>query len=47
MHTISGDHFQGLLNRCVHGPCQADFIVDEATAVPYLIDINPACGSLT
>ena len=24
-----------------HGVCQADFIVDENTGVPYLIDVNP------
>jgi predicted ATP-grasp superfamily ATP-dependent carboligase len=30
-----------------HGPCQADFIVDSETNVPYLIDINPRLwGSL-
>jgi predicted ATP-grasp superfamily ATP-dependent carboligase len=30
-----------------HGPCQADFIVDEVSGAPYLIDINPRLwGSL-
>lgn len=30
-----------------HGPCQADFIVERATGVPYLIDVNPRLwGSL-
>lgn len=33
---------------CWHGPCQADFIVDEQTGVPYLIDLNPRLwGSLS
>jgi predicted ATP-grasp superfamily ATP-dependent carboligase len=31
-----------------HGPCQADFIVDRQSGVPYLIDVNPRLwGSLT
>lgn len=31
-----------------HGVCQADFVVDKKTKVPYLIDINPRFwGSLT
>ena len=30
-----------------HGVCQADFVVDEKTQVPYLIDLNPRLwGSL-
>ena len=30
-----------------HGPCQADFIVDRQTGLPYLIDVNPRLwGSL-
>ncbi|MGV1098213.1 carboxylate--amine ligase [Thiovibrio sp. JS02] len=24
-----------------HGVCQADFVVDRATGIPYLVDINP------
>ncbi len=36
------DYFQKLLEKLSwHGICQADFIVDKATGVPYLIDINP------
>ncbi len=31
-----------------HGVCQADFLIEEATGVPYLIDLNPRLwGSLT
>ena len=36
------DHFRRLLQRLDwHGICQADFIVEEGTGIPYLIDINP------
>jgi len=43
---------EGLLQRLLeslrwHGACQADFIVDRQTQVPYLIDLNPRLwGSL-
>lgn len=42
-------HFEILLRELKwHGVCQADFLVDEDTGVPYLIDINPRFwGSLT
>ena len=42
-------HLQRLLEEMNwHGVCQADFIVDERTREPYLIDINPRFwGSLT
>ncbi len=41
-------HFRRLLEGLAwHGICQADFIVEEATGIPYLIDINPRLwGSL-
>jgi len=36
------DYFQELLKHMNwHGICQADFIVDNQTKVPYLIDVNP------
>ncbi len=36
------DYFQQLLeNMQWHGICQADFIIDNHTGIPYLIDINP------
>jgi len=35
-------HFQRLLKYLGwHGVCQADFIVNKETQIPYLIDINP------
>lgn len=35
-------HLQHLLEFLAwHGVCQADFIIDRATQIPYLIDINP------
>jgi predicted ATP-grasp superfamily ATP-dependent carboligase len=31
-----------------HGACQADFIIDKESGIPYLIDVNPRLwGSLT
>jgi len=43
------DNFQKLLEHLKwHGVCQADFVVDRSTQIPYLIDINPRFwGSLT
>ena len=36
------DNFQRLLEHLEwHGICQADFVVNKTTQVPYLIDINP------
>lgn len=36
------DNLQRLLQHLNwHGVCQADFVVDKETQVPYLIDINP------
>jgi predicted ATP-grasp superfamily ATP-dependent carboligase len=48
-HEAAEQAFQRLLEELQwHGPCQADFIVDAASDVPYLIDINPRLwGSLT
>jgi len=45
---VAVGHLRRLLERLAwHGICQADFIVDEATGTPYLIDINPRLwGSL-
>ena len=35
-------NFQRLLEKFNwHGVCQADFVVDDRTGIPYLIDINP------
>lgn len=35
-------YFEGLLEHLAwHGVCQADFVVDRKTQIPYLIDINP------
>lgn len=35
-------HFQRLLEHLSwNGVCQADFIVDDVTGTPYLIDVNP------
>ncbi len=35
-------NFQRLLEELKwHGVCQADFVVDGSTGIPYLIDINP------
>jgi predicted ATP-grasp superfamily ATP-dependent carboligase len=41
-------HFQRLLeNLAWHGVCQADFVVEATTGIPYLIDLNPRLwGSL-
>lgn len=41
-------HLRTLLEHLSwHGPCQADFIIDRQTKVPYLIDVNPRLwGSL-
>jgi len=39
---VAAGHFGRLLeNLSWHGICQADFIVEEGTGTPYLIDINP------
>ncbi len=39
---LAVEYFQRLLEKLAwHGICQADFIFDEATHIPYLIDINP------
>jgi predicted ATP-grasp superfamily ATP-dependent carboligase len=48
-HEMAERFFQRLLERLQwHGPCQADFIVDDRTGIAYLIDINPRLwGSLT
>lgn len=48
-HEPAEHAFQRLLEELHwHGPCQADFIVDDRTGVAYLIDINPRLwGSLT
>ncbi len=36
------DYFQELLKTLNwHGICQADFIIDRQTKIPYLIDVNP------
>ena len=36
------NYFQELLESMNwHGICQADFIIDEQTQIPYLIDVNP------
>jgi predicted ATP-grasp superfamily ATP-dependent carboligase len=47
-NPVAVGHLRRLLERLAwHGICQADFIVDEATGVPNLIDINPRLwGSL-
>jgi predicted ATP-grasp superfamily ATP-dependent carboligase len=48
-HEAAETHFRRLLEAWRwHGPCQADFIIDRISGVPYLIDINPRLwGSLT
>jgi predicted ATP-grasp superfamily ATP-dependent carboligase len=48
-HESAETHFERLLEELDwHGVCQADFIVEEKSGVPYLIDINPRLwGSLT
>jgi predicted ATP-grasp superfamily ATP-dependent carboligase len=48
-HAAAEAYFQRLLEQLEwHGPCQADFIVDSKTDVPYLIDVNPRLwGSLS
>ena len=45
---IAAGHFQTLLEKLSwHGVCQADFVIEEGTGIPYLIDINPRLwGSL-
>jgi len=41
-HPEAVAHFERLLRELRwHGVCQADFLVDEKTGTPYLIDINP------
>lgn len=41
-HPAAEGNFQRLLEHLGwHGICQADFIVDKANNIPYLIDINP------
>jgi predicted ATP-grasp superfamily ATP-dependent carboligase len=44
--SVSNPTAEGYLQRLLehlawHGVCQADFVVDRATQIPYLIDINP------
>lgn len=44
--SVSNPTAEGNLQRLLehldwHGVCQADFIIDRATQIPYLIDINP------
>lgn len=48
-NTKAEDNLQLLLEHLVwHGICQADFVVEKASMIPYLIDINPRFwGSLT
>jgi predicted ATP-grasp superfamily ATP-dependent carboligase len=47
-HERSEEEFERLLRELRwHGPCQADFIIDQVSGVPYLIDVNPRLwGSL-
>ena len=41
-HREAEDNLQKLLEHLAwHGICQADFIVDKVTGLPYLVDINP------
>ena len=41
-HEQAEDYFRKLLEKMAwHGICQADFIIDNRTQTPYLIDINP------
>jgi predicted ATP-grasp superfamily ATP-dependent carboligase len=42
------EHLQALLEKIEwHGVCQADFVIEESTQTPYLIDMNPRLwGSL-
>jgi predicted ATP-grasp superfamily ATP-dependent carboligase len=48
-NEMAESYFKTFLDDiCWHGPCQADFIVDDRTGVAYLIDVNPRLwGSLT
>jgi len=39
---IAEEHLESLLIYLNwHGVCQADFVVEESTGIPYLVDINP------
>lgn len=39
---VAAEHFRQLLEKLDwHGVCQADFVVENETGIPYLIDINP------
>jgi len=41
-HPQVADYFERLLEELNwHGICQADFLVEQETGIPYLIDINP------
>lgn len=50
--SLRSEKAEGYLQRLLeelgwHGPCQADFIIDKNSGLPYLIDINPRLwGSL-
>lgn len=48
-HPEAVEYLERLLRELKwHGVCQADFLVEEKTGTPYLIDINPRFwGSLT
>lgn len=44
--SVSSPGAEGNLQRVLehlawHGVCQADFVVDKKTGIPYLVDINP------
>jgi len=51
--SVPNERAEGYLERMLkelkwHGICQADFVIDGKTNIPYLIDINPRFwGSLT
>jgi len=48
-HQQAESHLATLLKELNwHGVCQADFLVEQSTGIPYLIDLNPRLwGSLT
>ena len=43
MHNLAAEaQLQTLLDALGwHGVCQADFLLEEETEIPYLIDVNP------
>jgi predicted ATP-grasp superfamily ATP-dependent carboligase len=45
---LAVENFRRFLEKLEwHGICQADFVIEAQTGIPYLIDINPVFGALS